>query len=251
MSRQPFALELPGVALEVVAQIDSTNSELMRRARAGDVASVLLVAERQTAGRGRLGRQWLSGEPAAALTFSLGLPLAPRDWSGLSLAVGLGIARSLHPELQLKWPNDIWWRGRKLAGILIETASRGTSRFLVVGVGINIAPPEAGGLATPPAWLQEMLPGIDAQQTLQRVAPALLQTVKVFEQQGFQPFQALFNERDALKGVSVTLSDGTSGVALGVDAGGALQVQTEQGLKAISSAEVSVRPLQTNPQTAP
>ena len=96
-----------------------------------------------------------------------------------------------------------------------------------------------------------MLPGIDAQQTLQRVAPALLQTVKVFEQQGFQPFQALFNERDALKGVSVTLSDGTSGVALGVDAGGALQVQTEQGLKAISSAEVSVRPLQTNPQTAP
>jgi BirA family transcriptional regulator, biotin operon repressor / biotin---[acetyl-CoA-carboxylase] ligase len=255
VNRQPFAVDLPGVTLEVVAQIDSTNSELMRRARAGHVAPVLLVAEQQTAGRGRLGRQWFSAQATsvgpASLTFSLGLPLSPRDWSGLSLAVGVSIARSLHPELQLKWPNDIWWHGRKLAGILIETASMGTSRYLVAGVGINIEQPQTGGLATPPAWLRELLPGIDAQQTLQRVAPALLQAIKVFEQQGFQPFVAGFDERDALNGVNVTLSDGTNGVAQGVDAGGALQVQTEHGLKAISSAEVSVRPLQASPQALP
>ena len=102
----------------------------MRRARAGQLDPILLVAERQTAGRGRLGRTWVSAassgqEPIASLTFSLGIALEPQDWSGLSLAVGLSLAQSLHPALQLKWPNDVWWKDRKLAGILIETASVG------------------------------------------------------------------------------------------------------------------------------
>ena len=235
--------ELPGFSVEVLAQVDSSNSELMRRARAGQHEPVLLVAEQQTAGRGRLGRQWFSENTTAALAFSLGLPFSPRDWSGLSLAVGVSVAQSLHPELRLKWPNDIWWQDRKLAGILIETASLGTSRYLVVGVGINIEQPQATGLATPPAWLQELLPGIDAAQTLLRVAQPLLRAIKVFEQSSFLPFQAPFNERDALSGLSVTLSDGMSGIARGVDAGGALCVQTVQGLKLISSSEVSVRPV--------
>jgi BirA family biotin operon repressor/biotin-[acetyl-CoA-carboxylase] ligase len=240
--------DLPGFSVEVLAQIDSSNSELMRRARAGQHDPVLLVAEQQTAGRGRMGRQWFSGEgTVSSLAFSLGLPLKPRDWSGLSLAVGLSIANSLHPDLRLKWPNDLWWRGRKLAGILIETASVGESRYLVVGVGINITQPQATGLATPPAWLQELLPGIDAPQTLARVAAPLLQAIKAFEQNGFLPFQAPFNERDALRATDVTLSDGTTGVAQGVDADGALRVQTAQGLKLISSSEVSVRPLSTAP----
>ena len=239
---EAVAPNLPGFGVEVMAQIDSTNTELMRRARAGRLEPALLVAEQQTAGRGRLGRQWLSGEAASALTFSLGLPLAPQDWSGLSLAVGVSIAQSLHPDLRLKWPNDIWWHGRKLAGILIETASLGSSRFLVGGVGINIQQPQATGLTTPAAWLQELLPAIDAPHALQRVAPALLQSIKVFEQQGFRPFQALFNARDALGGMSVTLSDSTNGIAQGVDGSGALRVLTAQGPKNISSAEVSVRP---------
>jgi BirA family biotin operon repressor/biotin-[acetyl-CoA-carboxylase] ligase len=234
--------DLPGFSVEVLAQIDSSNSELMRRARAGQLEPVLLVAEQQSAGRGRMGRQWFSGEGGiSSLSFSLGLPLKPRDWSGLSLAVGLSIAQSLHPALRLKWPNDLWWQGRKLAGILIETASLGDSRYLVVGVGINIEQPQATGLATPPAWLQELLPGIDAAQALQRVAVPLLQAIKAFEQKGFLPFQAAFNERDALSATAVTLSDGTTGVAQGVDTDGALRVQTAQGLKLISSSEVSVR----------
>ena len=79
---------LPGVRVEVAPEIDSSNSELMRRARAGALAPTLLVAEIQNAGRGRLGRRWHSDAAGAALTFSLGLPLAPRgDWSGLSLAM--------------------------------------------------------------------------------------------------------------------------------------------------------------------
>jgi BirA family biotin operon repressor/biotin-[acetyl-CoA-carboxylase] ligase len=89
-----------GFTVEVLPQIDSTNTELMRRARAGRAEPVLLVAENQTAGRGRLGRGW-SSSPADSLTFSLGLPLAPADWSGLSLAVGASLAESLHPEVRL------------------------------------------------------------------------------------------------------------------------------------------------------
>ena len=87
----------PGLTVEVLPEIDSTNTELMRRARAGQTDPVLLVAESQTAGRGRLGRPW-HGQTGDALTFSLGLMLRPQDWSGLSLAVGLSLARSLDPN---------------------------------------------------------------------------------------------------------------------------------------------------------
>lgn len=245
---EAIAPDLPGFTVEVVPRIDSTNTELMRRARAGRLEPVLLVAEQQTAGRGRLGRQWVSDlESQSSLTFSLGLPLSPTDWSGLSLAVGVSIVQSLHPDLRLKWPNDVWLHDRKLAGILIETASLGDTRYAVVGVGINIRPPAAAGLATPPAGLAELLPGIDAPQALLRIAPALVQALQAFERQGFAPFQTRFNARDALGGLAVTLSDGSSGVAQGVDGIGALCVLTDQGVKKITSAEVSVRPLKPPP----
>ncbi len=233
---------LPGFTVEVLPEVDSTNTELMRRARAGRLEPVLLVAEAQTAGRGRLGRTWHSGAPGDVLTFSLGLPLRMVDWSGLSLAVGVGVAQSLHPDLQLKWPNDVWWQDRKLAGILIETTQVGHERYAVIGVGINIAPRDATGLSTPPAWLQELEPGVDAPTALLRVAPALVQAVLRFEAQGWPPFLAAYAARDALAGREVQLSDGSQGQARGVDAQGALLVHTSSGLKKISSAEVSVRP---------
>jgi BirA family biotin operon repressor/biotin-[acetyl-CoA-carboxylase] ligase len=237
---------LEGFTVEVLPQIDSTNTELMRRAKAGQLEPILLVAEQQTAGRGRLGRQWHSeatdeGVPPA-LTFSVGLPLAPVSWSGLSLAVGVSIAQSLHPDLCLKWPNDVWLADRKLGGILIETASFGDVRYVVVGVGLNIAPRAATGLSTPPAWLQEVQPGMDAPMALQRVAQPLVQTLQRFEAHGFAPFQNRFNALDVLAHRPVALSDGTSGTALGVDDAGALLVHTAAGLKKITSSEVSVRP---------
>ena len=233
---------LPGFTVEVLPEVDSTNSELMRRARAGQLEPVLLVAETQTAGRGRLGRPWQSGAPGDVLTFSLGLPLRLADWSGLSLAVGVGVAQSLHPDLQLKWPNDLWWQDRKLAGILIETTQVRDERYAVIGVGINIAPREATGLSTPPAWLQELLPEVDAPQALMQAAVSLAQAVLRFEAQGWVPFLPAYAARDALAGRAVLLSDGTSGQARGVDERGALLVHTAEGLKKISSAEVSVRP---------
>ena len=97
----------PGLRVEAVAQTDSTNTELMRRARAGAVPpATLLVAETQTAGRGRLGRSWVTDSAGPgrlpALTFSLGVVLAPQDWSGLSLAVGVALVMRERPRVPVR-----------------------------------------------------------------------------------------------------------------------------------------------------
>ena len=234
----------PDFTVEILPQIDSTNSELMRRARAGRLEPTLLVAERQTAGRGRLGKEWLSSDlmDGASLTFSVGLPMAPLDWYGLSLAVGLSIVESLHPSLQLKWPNDVWFQGRKLGGVLIETVCVGDVRFAVIGVGINIQARDAAGLQTPPAALVEVLPDFTAPMALLQIAPKLLQDLKRFEAFGFEKLRTAFHARDLLYGLTVLCSDNISGIARGVDANGALLVHTIAGVKKISSAEVSIRP---------
>ena len=91
---QHTAPVLPGFTVEVLPRIDSTNTELMRRARAGQTEPILLIAEQQTSGRGRMGREWPSGTAAASLTFSLGLPPGPPDLMGLSLAGGVSWALS-------------------------------------------------------------------------------------------------------------------------------------------------------------
>lgn len=251
---QAVVPRLPGFTVEVLPEIDSTNTELMRRARAGLAEPVLLVAEQQTAGRGRLGKGWHS-KAEQSLTFSIALPLAPADWSGLSLAVGVSLAESLHPDVRLKWPNDLWLQQRKLGGILVETASNGDGqarRTVVIGVGLNIARPDTdavAALAVPgavaamaPAGLAEVHMGITAGETLARVAPALLRDVLTFETHGFAAFASRFGQRDALQGLAVRLSDGTEGTACGVDAQGALLLRTPQGHRAVTSAEVSVRP---------
>jgi BirA family transcriptional regulator, biotin operon repressor / biotin---[acetyl-CoA-carboxylase] ligase len=248
---------LPGFTVEVLPSIDSTNTELMRRARGGLIEPVLLAAEEQTAGRGRMGKGWHS-RAGQSLTFSLALPLAPADWSGLSLAVGVSLAKSLHPDIRLKWPNDLWLQQRKLGGILVETASVvGTpnspqQRLVVVGVGINIARPEASAvnaLAVPgtlaamaPAGLAEVLVGITAGEVLVQVAAPLVRDLLAFEALGFAAFASRFEQLDALQGLSVQLTDGTRGTGCGVDGFGALRVQTDEGLRLITSADVSVRP---------
>jgi BirA family biotin operon repressor/biotin-[acetyl-CoA-carboxylase] ligase len=158
------------------------------------------------------------------------------------LAVGLSVVQSLHADLQLKWPNDVWFQERKLAGILIETASLGDLRYAVIGIGINITARNATGLRTAPAALNEVLPGVDAPAALARVVLPLVQAIQRFEVDGFAPLRTAFHTRDLLYGREVTCSDGVTGMARGVDAVGALLVHTEQGLKKISSAEVSVRP---------
>jgi len=269
--------QLPGFTVEVLPEVDSTNTELLRRFKSGRPEPTLLVAEQQTAGRGRLGRQWHS-QRGDSLTFSLGLALQPVDWSGLSLAVGISPADSLDPamataaHIALKWPNDLWLctrqahgPERKLAGILVETASWEGQRYVVIGVGINIrelslastttAPLDASAApAMAPAALQELLAGIDAPGALLRVVGPLVQTVQAFAQSGFAPFQARFARRDGLAGRSVTVFDGNKqleGNAHGVGLNGALLVHTAAGMKEITSSEVSVRPALTPRQDRP
>ena len=245
---------LPGLQVQAVARVDSTSTRLVERLRGGETAPRLLVAEAQTAGRGRNGRTWHS-LPGTSLTFSLGLPYAPADWSGLSLAVGAALADAIEPRpsrLMLKWPNDLWLadepgRWRKLGGILIETVVSGTSRACVVGVGLNVKPAaEAADLASGYACVHELDPVLDAPALLARVAPALVAAMQTFEAQGLAPFAAAFARRDLLQGLDVTttLSAVPAGTAEGVDAQGALRVRHAGGVALVASGEVSVRPAQ-------
>lgn len=242
-----------GLSIEVLPQTGSTNTALLERARAGDTAPCLLVAERQSAGRGRLGRQWDSA-PGRSLTFSLACPLAPADWSGLSLAVGLALAEALHPRIGIKWPNDLWLRGedRKLGGILIETllpigAAPGL-RQVVVGVGLNIAPLEAAELDATAAYgsgyacLQELEPAFDAPAALHRVALPLWQALQDFERDGLAPLLGRSAQRDVLAGRPVQ-AGARQGVACGIAADGALLLRDATGhVHSVHSGEVSARP---------
>ena len=252
---QALEPSLAGFTCEVLPTIDSTNTELMRRFKAGQLEPTLLVADQQSAGRGRLGRQWFS-QRGDSLMFSLGMTLAPADWSGLSLAVGVSLADSLDTanapdqRIGLKWPNDLWLvqhqKQRKLGGILVETATFEGQRYVVIGVGINVravelTTPQSASVA--PGCLQDLQPGADLASTLLRVLPPLVQTLQAFGQVGFAPYQARFARRDVLAGCDVQLSDGTQGQARGVTESGALLVHTSAGMKEITSSEVSVRPV--------
>ena len=248
--QQRLARLCPGIYVEVAASLGSTNSSLLDRLReqGPDSLPCLLVAEQQTAGRGRMGREWLAS-PGSSLTFSIGLSLALQDWSGLSLALGCAIANALEPagsppRLQLKWPNDIWLDGRKLGGILIETQACGGERAAVVGVGLNISKLDDKAqdqFSTGFASLSEIEPGVTAPEVLAQLAPALLQALLDFPQSGFAPWQQTFARRDLTQGCQV--SAGTlQGVARGVTASGELLLETAAGvMHKVSGGEVSLR----------
>jgi BirA family transcriptional regulator, biotin operon repressor / biotin---[acetyl-CoA-carboxylase] ligase len=260
---------LPGLAVEVVARSESTNTQLLQRLRgaqgaalqdmvlpgrrASDTQPCLLVAEHQTVGRGRMGRSWQAA-PGASLTFSLALPLAPVDWSGLSLAVGVALAEALDhapagsPHIGLKWPNDLWLDQRKLGGVLIETVSIGSQRMAVIGIGLNVRPMEVAAVSSGYACLSELDPTASAPAVLHRLAGPLVLALRSFERQGFGAFHARFAARDVLRGHSVR-SGLIEGVAQGVAPSGALQVATQAGMQLISSNEVSVRLAAWGPTT--
>ena len=135
--------DAPRFALEIRDRIDSTNTQLMERAGNGAPDGTVLAAEWQTAGRGRRGRTW-HALPGAALTFSVlrRFEQGAGFLAGLSLGTGVAVMRALRAhgadDAKLKWPNDVLWHGRKLAGILIEMQGEmlGPSAA-VIGIGIN------------------------------------------------------------------------------------------------------------------
>ncbi|MEK8030449.1 biotin--[acetyl-CoA-carboxylase] ligase [Ideonella sp. DXS29W] len=255
---------LPGISIEVVDRVASTNGTLVDRLReasrgareshgrglrADDLRPTLLVAIDQTQGRGRLGRSWQSSA-GSSLTFSLSLALERADWSGLSLAVGVALAEALDPtgaHIGLKWPNDLWLRsaegpGRKLGGILIEAMGLGDHRMSVIGVGLNVQPVHLAEVA---ASLSEFHSMITPARALSMVMPHLAKALNRFEEQGFAGFEADYASRDLLLNGPVVSSDPACprGEAVGVDADGALRVRDADGVvHRITSGEVSVRP---------
>jgi BirA family biotin operon repressor/biotin-[acetyl-CoA-carboxylase] ligase len=237
--------------LRVVPVIDSTNAAL--RAEAGHLASgSLLLAEAQTAGRGRRGRAWASPFAAGFLgslfwRFERGLA----DLGGLSLAVGIALAEAWRThglDVQVKWPNDLWIGGRKLAGLLIEAGGEfhGPSH-VVVGLGLNIAlPTSLGDSFEPPATDLGMHMPVPMSRHAAVVVciDALFAALSEFERSGFAAFAARWHGVDALAdaAVAVHASQGAwTGIARGIDDRGRLQVEVDGRLRCVDAGEVSIR----------
>lgn len=245
-----------GIAvLDVAWTLDSTNAELLRRP-APAAGSAVLLAERQTAGRGRRGRSWAS--PLAA---NLYLSLSRRFGGGLArlgglgLAAGVAAAEALHalglPQRCLKWPNDLVLGGRKLGGLLAEGSGEaaGAARA-VVGLGLNVRMAEAAAHGIDQPWTdlaRALGAGVPERnlivvRLLDRLVPAL----ELFDREGLAPFLPRYAACDALQGRPVTVLTGDGGrcegAALGVAEDGALRLATAAGERRFHAGEVSVRP---------
>ncbi|GGY80335.1 biotin--[acetyl-CoA-carboxylase] ligase [Pseudoduganella plicata] len=238
------------IAIEVVPETGSTNADLLARLPAL-AAPVLRIAERQTAGRGRAGRSWLSA-PGASLTFSLAWrfqgPL--HRMAGLPLAVGVALAETLATlgmPVQLKWPNDVMRDGAKLAGILVETqAAADGAIWAVIGCGINLLLPDeleaaVGRPVASAPWLAQMDSNVLMAKLLSRLAAVLAE----FDDTGFAPFTERWNALQGWRGEPVNILDHDvvvqHGCAAGVDDQGRLLLDTPAGLVAVLSGDVSLR----------
>lgn len=247
----PAAMKGSVAALEVAWTLDSTNSELLRRDTPAQGAAVLL-AERQTGGRGRRGRGWASPLAAhlyisVARQFSGGLARL----GGLSLVAGVAVAKALqqagHAQVQLKWPNDLVVEDRKLGGLLVEGGGEyaGPVRA-VIGLGINVRMPEAAASSIDQPWID--LAGLGSSLSRNLLAAAVLEhllpALDRFDAEGLVPFHSAYAQMDALAGreVAVQMGEQTqTGRALGIAADGALRVEMDGVERLFHSGEVSVR----------
>lgn len=234
--------------------VDSTNAEVLRQALAGARAGLVCSAEQQTAGRGRRGRRWVSPF-ASNLYVSVLWEYAggARALEGLSLAVGVAAARALAAcglhEIRLKWPNDILHGGAKLGGILLEMSGDAAGPCQVaVGIGLNVAMPAAAALQIDQEWTDVALASTGTPPRRNALLAALLDELLPlladFGATGFAPWREAWQALDALAGAPVVLDTGSQrlgGTARGVDAHGALCLETTTGLQAIYGGEVTLR----------
>lgn len=237
------------VEVSVLWEVVSTSTLLLRHPTPMPRCQAVL-AECQRGGRGRRGRQWHS--PCAAhiyLSMAWDLPNAPANLSAWPLAAGVAVAEALEIEtgaaLQLKWPNDLVWRERKLAGLLLESRweHNGGCR-LVLGAGVNVDAEALAGVDQPVTSLEEIAGALpDRNMVAGRLIVALLDAFRAFQCDA-SAWREPWRCRDLLSGQQVLVSQEQSvlcGTAIGVAADGALQVQTAEGRQHVRAGEVSVR----------
>lgn len=257
------------LAIEVADEAASTNRVLMDAAFGGAPAGPrLFAAARQTAGRGRRGRDWLM-EPGRSVAFSIALERAAAPGVaavGLPIAVGIAVAQALAPmasDIQLKWPNDLQRAGRKFGGILVESrrgpaGAGGSLERFVVGIGLNLLPPRDAGarIAQPVTGLVDDAAegahgNVTSEFVIGRVAGDVVAAVERFLDEGLGPFRDAWSRVDALRGRRVALIlDGrieAEGVACGIDRDGALLLETSNGIRSVAAGDVSVRPVAPAP----
>jgi BirA family biotin operon repressor/biotin-[acetyl-CoA-carboxylase] ligase len=216
----------------------------------------VLLAEYQTAGKGRRGRTWVA-PPGGAICLSLSwtLPAVSPDLGALGLVIGVCALRALTSlglaGVELKWPNDLLHAGAKLGGILIELRAEASGpACVVIGLGLNVALGEAlleqiatTGIA--PTDLRHAGLGVTRNAAVCALLTAIVGGLLEFEQAGLKPFLAEWRDADALRGRPVNViaaSELTCGLARGIDVHGALLVETAQGMQRFISGDVSVRP---------
>ncbi len=214
---------------------DSTNARAKELAGAGAPGGLVVTAGEQTAGRGRQGRSWFAPPGSALLYSALLRPLGDRPL--LPLAVPLAVCETCEVvapvRCEVKWPNDVWVEGRKVAGILIE--GRPEEDWAVIGVGINVAVPSG---AFPPELRDSATSlGAGAPPSVADALGAL--NAALGRWAGAPPDEVLdgFRGRDALRGRAIAW-DGGEGTAAGVDDAGHLLVETADGTRALGAGEV-------------
>jgi len=236
----------------VLDEVDSTNSEAMRRAGAGAQEGLALLADRQTAGRGRLQRHWHTiAEHTLAMSVLLQPPLTPEKIPQISLltAVALHDALSpLTPDIRIKWPNDLLHHGRKMAGILIEMrAEPGRVQAVVVGLGINVNAPADG-------WPEDIADiATDLTTSSGRAVSRMDIAVRVLESMerhyldylnnGFDPVREQWWQAHAACGKPVRVHDGLryiKGIAEALDEDGALLLRTPSGIQRVVAGDLEL-----------
>lgn len=245
--------------VEVLPSIDSTNTGLLERAAGGADTATVIAAEWQSRGRGRLGRAWhatLGGGLAFSLLWRFGRGAGAL--SGLSLATGVAVARALEAlgadGIELKWPNDVLWGGRKLAGILIELqgdALGPTAAVIGIGVNVRLSSADHGRIGQPATDLDTACGTTpDRNFALARLLIELHRVLESFGEKGFAPLRAEWQQRHAHQGQRVTLmlpgGDAISGRVRGVEEDGALVLETHGGVRRYHSGEISVRAASRN-----
>jgi BirA family transcriptional regulator, biotin operon repressor / biotin---[acetyl-CoA-carboxylase] ligase len=234
--------------VEYLDLIDSTNSELLRRAAAGSVLDQhVLIAAAQSAGRGRSGRVWESPGLAQqaenlylSMLLTLAVPLAQLAPFTLALAVA---ARRVVPELAIKWPNDLFLANKKVGGILVEIASSDAKAVrLVAGIGVNIRMPMAV-LDQPITDLASHGLAQPAQTLGVAIATQWQLAAQQFASSRLHSFSAEYRTADLLFGTALTVSDDpeTPWQGAGINSGGALLVSYQDRVRELTSGEVRVR----------